>query len=187
MKSFDEQLREVGKQLWGEPERVWIVFDECNLQLAALSILGRRIDYQATCERILAGHRVACSPPRIITDATDRVEAFVHAMERRGFEVVTVSSQRANGKLKNRTDSYVHKALYEAGDSEADVVALVSGDGDFEPALRYLKEVKGKTVEVFALRDTLAVSLWAAADRAEYLDGDEGTEGIPEGGDQWCS
>ncbi|MSS70681.1 MAG: NYN domain-containing protein [Candidatus Latescibacteria bacterium] len=169
MNTLQEQLRAISYR-FGEPvEKVAIIIDECNLQHAALSILGRRIDYQRLRENILDGHREVANLPKIITDATPHNEGFVFAMQNRGFEVEAIESQLSNGKHKNRTDPYIHRALYEAGDSDADVVALVSGDGDFEPALRYLKEIKGKRVEVFALREALATSLWAVADRVEFL------------------
>ena len=170
MNTLQEQLRAISYRFGKPTEKIRIIIDECNLQHAALSILGRRIDYQRLREKILAGCREAASPPKIITDETPHIEAFIFAMQNRGFEVEVIKSQKSNGKHKNRTDPYIHRALYEAGDSDTDVVALVSGDGDFEPALRYLKEIKGKRVEVFALREALATSLWAVADRVEFLD-----------------
>ena len=169
MSTMQEQLQEASLQLFGVPETVQIIIDECNLQIAARSILGTRIGYQHICDSILSGHRVAFGPPKIITVETDRVELFTQAMASRGMEVEAIASHWSNGKSKNRTDPFIHRAIYKAGDSDTDVIALVSGDGDFEPALRYLKENKGKRIEVYAILGVMSTSLWAVADRAEYL------------------
>lgn len=169
MSTMQEQLQEASFQLFGPPEKVQTIIDECNLQIAARSTLGRRIGYQEICDRILRGYRIAFESPKIITVETDRVEAFIQAMASRGMEVEAITSHWSNGKPKNRTDPYIHRAIYKAGDSDADIIALVSGDGDFEPTLRYQKEDKGKRIEVYCLQGVMATSLWAVADKAEYL------------------
>ena len=169
MNALQEQLQEIRPLLWGPPEKVQIIIDECNLQIPARSLLGSRIGYQNICDIILKGHRVPFGPPKIITVETDRVESFIRAMASKSMEVQAIPSQWSNGKSKNRTDPYIHRAIFEAGDRDADVIALGSGDGDFEPALRYLKENKGKRVEVYALREVMSMNLWAMADKVEYL------------------
>lgn len=181
MNTLQEQLQKVCVQLWGPPEKVQIIIDECNLRIAARSIHGKRLECQDVCDRILRGHRVASQPPKIITDETDQAEAFARAMMKGGLEVEAISGQWSNGKPKSRTDPYIHVAIVEAGDSDADVIALVSGDGDFEPMLRYQKENKGKIVEVYAVREAMSTNLWAMADRAEYLDVPQEGMFAPEG------
>jgi hypothetical protein len=140
------------------------------LQLASFALRGGRADYQAILDLILNDNRCTYKSPQIITDATEGVETFEQAMIMRGYDVNVVESKRIGVQVKNLTDGYVHQALYEAGDSDADIVALVSGDSDFDPALNYIKLIKGKIVEVYALRDTLSIELYAVADRIAYLD-----------------
>ncbi len=50
-----------------------------------------------------------------------------------------------------------------------DIVALVSGDGDFAPVVRMLQRM-GKKVEVYSFENTISSELREAADMCKLLD-----------------
>jgi hypothetical protein len=149
---------------------ICVIIDECNIRYAALKLLGGPVDLQLLlCRKVLSRDRHLDGLPRMVMDEREDVLSYQQAYVK-DFDIQKVGGYRCGTTYKSRTDPYVGRAVYEAGDSDVDVVVLFSGDGDFEPALSYLKEYKGKEVEVCAVRGSLASCLFGVADRVTFIE-----------------
>ena len=151
-------------------KEICVIIDECNIRYAALKLLGGPVDLQLLlCRKVLSRDRHMNGLPRMVMDEREDTLSFQKDYVK-DFDIQKVQGYRCGSAYKSRTDPYVGRAVYEAGDSDVDVVVLFSGDGDFEPALSYLKEFKGKEVEVCAVRGSLASCLYGVADRVTFID-----------------
>jgi uncharacterized protein (TIGR00288 family) len=70
--------------------------------------------------------------------------------------------QRSDGSAKGDWDVGITIDAMEYSES-ADIVVLVSGDGDFDLLVNKLRVDKGKTVEVYGVEKLTATSLMNAA------------------------
>ncbi len=138
-------------------QRVAVLVDDDNLRITAGNAFGRGIDYAKLLEAIDDREIVRAILYRPEAAAKQypfppKLQCF---LERRlGVEVKTPP--------KNVDCWLTVDAIALAG--KVDVIALVSGDGDYEPLLHYLK-AQGCKVEVWSWEDCTARRLRDAADR----------------------
>ena len=139
-------------------QRVAVLIDDDNLSITAFNNFGRRVDYAKLLEAIDDREIVRA----VLYRPEARPEAqypfppkLQHFLERRlGVEVKTPP--------KNVDCWLTVDAIALAG--KVDVIALVGGDGDYEPLLHYLK-AQGCKVEVWSWPVCTARRLREAADR----------------------
>jgi uncharacterized LabA/DUF88 family protein len=120
-----------------------------------------------------------------VTSGREVVRAFAYAIDRGdpkqirfqqilesvGFEVkLKPFIQRSDGSAKGDWDVGITLDMIEFA-NEVDVAVLASGDGDFDLAVRKLRDVHGVDVEVYGARKLTAATLIQAATRFVPIEG----------------
>jgi uncharacterized LabA/DUF88 family protein len=137
-------------------QRVAVLIDDDNLRITASNKFGRRIDYRKLIEAINDREivRAVLYRPEAAMQQYPFPVKLLHFLERGlGVEVKTPP--------KNVDCWLTVDAISLA--SKVDVIALVGGDGDYEPLIHYLK-AQGCKVEVWSWWACTAPRLRAAAD-----------------------
>ncbi|MEZ5530018.1 MAG: NYN domain-containing protein [Porticoccaceae bacterium] len=143
-------------------QKVLLLVDVQNVYYTTRQTYGRNFDYNAFWAKVTADRAVV----KAFAYATDRGDQkqreFQNILRAIGFEVKLKNFiQRADGSAKGDWDVGITiDALEYAAD--ADVVVLVSGDGDFDLLVNKLVE-KGKIVEVYGVPKLTAAALINAA------------------------
>ncbi|MFO1159421.1 MAG: NYN domain-containing protein [Reyranellaceae bacterium] len=138
-------------------QRVAVLIDDDNVSITATNSFGRRVDYAKLLEAIDDREivRAILYRPEASAAQYPFPPKLQHFLERRlGVEVKTPP--------KNVDCWLTVDAIALA--NKVDVVALVGGDGDYEPLLHYLK-AQGCKVEVWSWPVCTARRLRDAADR----------------------
>ncbi|WP_432695558.1 NYN domain-containing protein [Marinobacterium sp. YM272] len=143
-------------------KRVVLLVDVQNVYYTSRKIYQRNFDYNRFWQRATANREVV----KAIAYATDRgdrkQQEFQNILRAIGFEVkLKPFIQRADGSAKGDWDVGITIDALEYAE-QADVVVLVSGDGDFDLLANKLRE-KGKRVEVYGVPGLTAGSLIQAA------------------------
>jgi uncharacterized LabA/DUF88 family protein len=138
-------------------QRIAVLIDDDNVSITATNAYGRRVDYAKLLEVINDREMVRAILYRPEASAAQYQfpPKLQHFLERRlGVEVKTPP--------KNVDCWLTVDAIALSG--KVDVIALVGGDGDYEPLLHYLK-ARGCKVEVWSWPVSTARRLRDAADR----------------------
>ena len=100
-----------------------------------------------------------------VIELAGKQQEFQNILRGIGFEVkLKPFIQRADGSAKGDWDVGIAIDALEYSDS-ADIVVLVSGDGDFDLLVNKLRIDKGKYVEVYGVSALTSASLVNAASR----------------------
>jgi uncharacterized LabA/DUF88 family protein len=137
-------------------QRVAVLIDDDNLRITAFNAFGRRVDYAKLIEAINDREivRAILYRPEAAMQQHPFPVKLQHFLERGlGVEVKTPP--------KNVDCWLTVDAISLA--SKVDVIALVGGDGDYEPLIHFLK-AQGCKVEVWSWWACTASRLRAAAD-----------------------
>jgi uncharacterized LabA/DUF88 family protein len=153
-------------------QKVAIFVDVQNVYYTTRGTFRRHFDYNRFWARATAGRDVV----KALAYATDRGDQkqreFQNILRAIGFEVrLKPFIQRADGSAKGDWDVGITIDALEYGE-QADVVVLVSGDGDFDLLANKLRVGKGKRVEVYGVAKLTASSLIHAASEYFPIDGD---------------
>ncbi|TCK08683.1 NYN domain-containing protein [Marinobacterium mangrovicola] len=151
-------------------QRVVLLVDVQNVYYTSRKIYQRNFDYNRFWRRATADRDVV----KAFAYATDRGDTkqreFQNILRAIGFEVkLKPFIQRADGSAKGDWDVGITIDALEYAE-QADVVVLVSGDGDFDLLANRLRD-KGKRVEVYGVPDLTASSLIRAASEFIPIDG----------------
>ncbi|WP_461481819.1 NYN domain-containing protein [Porticoccus sp.] len=143
-------------------KNVVLLVDVQNVYYTTRQTYGRNFDYNAFWARATADRQVV----KAIAYATERGDQkqreFQNILRAIGFEGKLKNFiQRADGSAKGDWDVGITIDAMEYA-AAADVVVLVSGDGDFDLLVNTLVE-KGKVVEVYGVPKLTAASLINAA------------------------
>lgn len=106
----------------------------------------------------VAGRQLVRAVAYVVKSDTDEERAFFQALEKAGLELKSKDLQIFPGGMK-KADWDVGLAIDAVSLSkQLDVVVIVSGDGDFEPLVEYLK-FSGIIVEVVAFGRSTSAKL----------------------------
>jgi uncharacterized LabA/DUF88 family protein len=146
-------------------DRVAVFVDVQNVYYTVKQIYGCHFDYRAFWDQVTAGREVV----RAFAYAIDRKDQqqirFQQILESIGFEVkLKPFIQRSDGSAKGDWDVGITLDMIELA-NEVDVAVLASGDGDFDLAVRKLRDAHGVEVEVYGVRKLTAATLIQAATR----------------------
>ena len=146
-------------------DRVAIFVDVQNVYYTVKQIYGCHFDYRAFWDQVTEGREVV----RVFAYAIDRKDQkqirFQQILESIGFEVkLKPFIQRSDGSAKGDWDVGITLDMIELA-YEVDVAVLASGDGDFDLAVRKLRDAHGVEVEVYGARKLTAATLIQAATR----------------------
>jgi len=150
-------------------QRVGVLVDTSNLYHSARNLYKKRINYRHILKQAVAGRKLIRATAYVITNEANKNQAnFFSSLSQVGFEVKDKPLQTFYGGAK--------KGDWDVGITidalklapKLDVIVLVSGDGDYLPAVSYLQNNMGCLVEVMAFRPTTSNKLIEAAD--DYTD-----------------
>ena len=146
-------------------DRVAVFVDVQNVYYTVKQIYGCHFDYRAFWNQVTAGREVVRAFAYAIDRKDQKQIQFQQILESIGFEVkLKPFIQRSDGSTKGDWDVGITLDMIEFAD-EVDVAVLVSGDGDFDLAVRKLRDAHGVEVEVYGVRKLTAASLIQAATR----------------------
>ncbi len=143
--------------------------DVQNVYYTTRHAYRRNFDYNAFWRRATRERDVV----QAIAYATDRgdkkQQEFQNILRAIGFEVkLKPFIQRADGSAKGDWDVGITIDALDAA-KQADIIVLVSGDGDFDLLAKRLRE-EGKRVEVYGVPVLTASSLMQAASEFVAID-----------------
>lgn len=151
-------------------EKVAIFVDVQNVYYTARQIFGKHFDYNKFWQQATAGREVVTAMAYAIERGDEKQYQFQNILRAIGFEVkLKPFIQRADGSAKGDWDVGITIDAMEYSNS-ADVIILVSGDGDFDLLANKIREDKGKRVEVYGVAQLTAKSLINAASEFVPID-----------------
>ena len=144
-------------------KKVAIFVDVQNVYYTARQIFGKNFDYNKFWLQATQGREVVQAFAYAIERGDQKQYQFQNILRAIGFEVkLKPFIQRSDGSAKGDWDVGITIDAMEYADS-ADVIILVSGDGDFDLLANKIREDKGKRVEVYGVAQLTAKSLINAA------------------------
>ncbi|EKE76602.1 NYN domain-containing protein [Gallaecimonas xiamenensis] len=152
-------------------EKVLVLVDVQNVYYTTRQAYQRRFDYNRFWARATAGRQLVKAFAYAIDRGDTKQREFQNILRAIGFEVkLKPFIQRADGSAKGDWDVGIAIDALEYAD-QAQVVVLVSGDGDFDLLAAKLRE-KGKIVEIYGVAALSAASLINAASRFIPIEGE---------------
>lgn len=150
--------------------RIGVFVDVANMYHSAKNLYGARVNFGELLKIVTAGRELVRALAYVVKSDTEEERAFFDALEKFGYELKSKDLQIfAGGTKKGDWDVGVTVDAIRLS-RQLDVVVIVSGDGDYEPLVEYLK-FTGVIVEVAAFRRSTSAKLVEAADN--FLDMDE--------------
>jgi uncharacterized LabA/DUF88 family protein len=127
--------------------RVGVFVDVQNMYHSAKNLYKARVNFRELLKVVVAGRELSRAIAYVIKSDTEEEKAFFDALEKSGFELKSKDLQIFPGGMK-KGDWDVGLAIDTISLSRhLDVVVIVSGDGDYEPLVEYLK-YRGLIVEI---------------------------------------
>ncbi|MFG6666061.1 NYN domain-containing protein [Halomonas sp. HNIBRBA4712] len=151
--------------------RVALFVDIQNVYYTVRDAYGKHFDYRRFWTMATANREVITARCYAIDRGDAKQREFQNILRNIGFEVrLKPFIQRADGSAKGDWDVGITLDAIEAAE-RADVIVLVSGDGDFDLLARKIRDVHGKRVEVYGVPALTAASLVDAASRFVPIEG----------------
>src|SRR3984957_8377577 len=146
-------------------EKVAVFVDVQNVYYTTRQQFSRHFDYNKFWAEVTRGRRVVKAIAFAIERDDEKQRQFQNILRAIGFEVkLRPYIQRNDGSAKGDWDVGITLDVLEYA-PEADVVVLVSGDGDFDLLVQKVRGKHGVSVEVYGVAELTAASLIRAADR----------------------
>lgn len=144
-------------------KKVALFVDVQNVYYTARQTFGKNFDYNQFWAIATEGREVVSAIAYAIDRGDKKQIEFQNILRAIGFEVkLKPYIQRADGSAKGDWDVGITIDIMECADI-ADVVVLVSGDGDFDLLAKKVRDGKAKRVEVYGVAELTANSLINAA------------------------
>jgi len=146
-----------------EDLRVGVFVDVQNMFYAAKKQFEARLDYAKLISYVLKGRRLIQARAYVIENPEIDQSGFFSLLSHHSFEIRKKPLiQRADGSQKGDWDMEIALDILNVAD-QLDVVALMSGDGDFVSLVETVK-AKGPKVEVYGFPQNTAIDLKEIAD-----------------------
>lgn len=153
-------------------EKVAILVDVQNVYYTTKEKYRSNFDYNQFWYVATTGREVIKANAYAIASQDPRQRQFHHILRGVGFEVkLKPFIQRRDGSAKGDWDVGLALDAIELAE-EADVIVLVSGDGDFEVLVERIKQRFNKPVEVYGVPGLTAQNLIDSASRFHPIDND---------------
>ncbi len=144
-------------------KKVAIFVDVQNIYYTSRQVFRRNFDYNKFWTKVTQDRLVTHAFAYAIDRGDQKQHEFQNILRAIGFEVkLKPFIQRSDGSAKGDWDVGITIDAMDYS-QDADVVVLVSGDGDFDLLVNKLRIEKGKTVEVYGVAKLTAASLINAA------------------------
>lgn len=155
--------------------RVGVFVDVANMYHSAKNLYKSRVNFRELLKLVTANRELVRAVAYVIKSDSEEEKAFFSALEKAGFELKSKDLQVFPGGMK-KGDWDVGVAIDAITLSkQVDVVVIVSGDGDYEPLVDYLK-FGGLVVEVAAFGRSASGRLVEAANN--FVDLEEAKDRI---------
>jgi uncharacterized LabA/DUF88 family protein len=146
-------------------KKVALFVDVQNVYYTTRDAFGRNFDYNKFWSVAAADRQVIKAVAYAIDRGDRKQKEFQNILRAIGFEVkLKPFIQRSDGSAKGDWDVGITIDALEYSES-ADIVVLVSGDGDFDLLVNKLRIDKGKQVEVYGVAKLTSASLVNAASK----------------------
>jgi len=151
-------------------KKVVLFVDVQNVYYTTRQAFGRNFDYNKFWSNATSGRSVIKAVAYAIDRGDKKQKEFQNILKAIGFEVkLKPFIQRSDGSAKGDWDVGITIDALEYSES-ADIVILVSGDGDFDLLVEKLRVDKGKWVEVYGVEKLTSASLVKAASKFVPID-----------------
>ncbi len=148
-------------------QRVGVFVDVQNMYYSAKNLYQGKVNFGALLTSVVAGRKLIRATAYVIRGPQSEDDHFFTALEKQGYEIKAKDLQVfAGGTKKGDWDVGIVIDAIKMSRS-VDVVVLISGDGDYVPAVEYLQN-HGILVEVAAFGETASGQLKEKAD--DFLD-----------------
>ncbi len=145
-------------------QRVGIFIDTQNLYHSAKNLYGKRVNFSSILKEALADRQLIRAIAYVITTESGDETQFLGALEKMGVESKSKDLQIFSGGAK-KADWDIGMAIDAISLApKLDVVVFVTGDGDFVPAVEYIR-LQGCQVEVLAFGKSCSNKLREATDK----------------------
>ena len=119
--------------------RVGVFVDVQNMYHSAKNLYGARVNFNELLKEITAGRELVRAVAYVVKSDTEEEKAFFEALEKSGFELKSKDLQIFPGGMKKGDWDVGFEIDVISMSKQLDVVVIVSGDGDYEPLVNYLK------------------------------------------------
>lgn len=142
---------------------VAIFVDTQNVYYTVREAYAKHFDYRRFWAKVTAHREVLVARCYAIDKGDVKQREFQNILRSIGFEVrLKPFIQRTDGSAKGDWDVGITLDAIEYA-AKADVVVLVSGDGDFDLLAQKIRDVYGKRVEIYGVAPLTATSLMNSA------------------------
>lgn len=149
-------------------QRIGIFVDAQNMYHSARNLYQSRVNFKEVLKIAVSGRILIRAITYVIKTEGGEEKSFFEAMEKLGFEIKEKDLQIfAGGQKKADWDVGLAVDAIKLAD-KLDVIVIVSGDGDYEPLVEYLKINKGCRVEIVAFGESASAKLIEISD--EFTD-----------------
>jgi uncharacterized LabA/DUF88 family protein len=146
-------------------KKVVLFVDVQNVYYTTRQVFNRKFDYNKFWSIATSDRRVIKAIAYAIDRGDKKQKEFQDILRAIGFDVkLKPFIQRSDGSAKGDWDVGITIDALEYSES-ADIVILVSGDGDFDLLVDKLRLDKGKWVEVYGVAKLTSASLVNAASK----------------------
>lgn len=161
------------KSIRHKDQRIGVFVDAQNMYHSARSLYKARVNFKEVLDEAVAGRVLIRAITYVIRTEGGEEKGFFEAMEKMGFEIKEKDLQIFPGGMK-KADWDVGLAVdtIKLAD-KLDVVVIISGDGDYNPLVEYLKINKGCRVEIIAFGESTSSKLVEVADEFTDLSQDK--------------
>ena len=155
--------------------RVGVFVDVANMYHSAKNLYKARVNFRELLKLVTANRELVRAVAYVIKSDTKEEKAFFEALEKAGFELKSKDLQIFPGGMKKGDWDVAIAVDAITLSRQVDVVVIVSGDGDYEPLVDYLK-FSGLIVEMAAFGRSASGRLIEASNN--FLDLEEVKEKV---------
>lgn len=146
-------------------KKLALLVDVQNIYYTTRQAFQRQFHYQAFWDRVTRDRQVTSALAFAIEPRDGKQKGFQQILKDIGFEVkLKPYIQRSDGSAKADWDVGITLEMLELA-PQVDVMALASGDGDFDLAVQRVKQKYPVEVEVYGVEPLTADSLIQSCDR----------------------
>jgi uncharacterized LabA/DUF88 family protein len=167
-KKIEEESNHIEK-IGLSSQRVGVFVDNQNLFYSTTRIFNNYLDYKKLLDFIVRDRQLIRAIAYVVESDETRQNHFINILKKNNYEVRSKHlKRRPDGTAKGDWDMGIAIDSMSIA-AKLDVVALVSGDGDFLPLIDKLKAM-GCRVEVYYIKGSCAEEIITAADDAYLID-----------------
>lgn len=156
-----------------QSQRVAVLIDVQNMYYSARNLFNAKVNFGNIVAEAVGDRQLTRAIAYVVRTKTGEERPFFEALGKAGIETKEKELQIFLGGAK-KADWDVGLAIDAIVLAEkVDSIVIVSGDGDFEPLVQYLKITKGAYVEIAAFRETASSKIIEAADNFIDLSADK--------------